>query len=597
MLAEAAKELDMEARDGIRTDGSRRSGVATDRRRSSLGMSLDLDAPRRNARASLSARSTDGGVRSSWDHDIMASGPQALVLAAAPGRRKGVHAGYVSGKLRQEDKEDHELRSVCEAIGLKAAQKFSTVRQAFRYLDADHDGKISRSEMQYFFRAYNFAGDTADRFFNKLDHDNSGEVEYAEFMKYVAPYVQPEAVITCESTNECSSNASTRTPSPTSSTGQPTANSERGVPPDVQSSLTFIGQKAEEKFSHARGVFRCVDCNDDGRISRGEMRYFFRVFNRSEADADKVYEHLANGTSGDVDYYAFVGLLGPFLSLPGTAAAMSQRPEGSRRTSITMSGRSSRTCSARGSLNSICRDSRVPSSADSMDSAFPGKRAEAQELTDAELEKEMRDVMKDIGEKIHLKFRHVRDAFRPLDLSHNGKITLTEMRSFLRGFGWPHDVADRLFKALDHDACGEIDFNAFVAHFDAVLGPANRLASRTELVTEIDDQLKKEVNQIAGILGEKLLTKFSSAREALRTLDLSNDGKITSGDMRLFFRAMCMPVDAANKMFKCLCKDGEDAVDYNDFLTLFGPVDGPGGRWRSVQELKGSPRPAIWTIM
>merc|ERR1712216_92678 len=201
--------------------------------------------------------------------------------------------------------------------------------------------------------------------------------------------------------------------------------------------------------------------------------------------------------------------------------------------------------------------------------------------------------MKDIGEKLPLKFKHVRDAFRPLDLSHNGKITQTEMRSFLRGFGWPHEVADRFFKALDDGNRGEIDYNTFMSHFDAVLGPANRPAHREDLVAVIDDQLKHEINQIAALLCEKLQTKFSSAREALRTLDLSNDGKITQNDMKLFFRTMCMPVDAANKMFKCLCKDGADAVEYDDLLALFGPVDGPGGRWRTVQELKGSPRQSI----
>lgn len=205
--------------------------------------------------------------------------------------------------------------------------------------------------------------------------------------------------------------------------------------------------------------------------------------------------------------------------------------------------------------------------------------------------------MKSIGEKLPLKFKHVRDAFRPLDLSRNGRITLTEMRSFLRGFGWTHDVADRFFRTLDEDSCGELDFNTFMAHFDAVLGPANVPALRGELVSGVDAQLTQEVNQFAGILSEKLLTKFSSARQALRTLDLSNDGKITRSDMKLFCRTMCMPVDAANKMFKVLCKDGADYVEYEDFLALFGPVDGPGGRWRTVQELKGCPRQQIWTIM
>lgn len=227
-------------------------------------------------------------------------------------------------------------------------------------------------------------------------------------------------------------------------------------------------------------------------------------------------------------------------------------------------------------------------------------------MTQAQLEKEMCDVMKDIGEKLPLKFKHVRDAFRPLDLSHNGKITQSEMRSFLRGFGWPHDVADRFFRALDEDASGEIDFNTFIAHFDVVLGPANRPAQRgnlVELCGESDVHFRQEVNQVAAVLSEKLLTKFSSARfparEALRTLDLSNDGKITLQDMKLFFRTMCMPSDGATKLFKWLCKEGADYVAYDDFLALFGTVKPGGGRWRAVQELDGMSRPSgppAWTI-
>merc|ERR1712146_672282 len=87
------------------------------------------------------------------------------------------------------------------------------------------------------------------------------------------------------------------------------------------------------------------------------------------------------------------------------------------------------------------------------------------ESAPVDVEKEMRDIMKDIAEKLPLKFKHVRDAFRPLDLSRNGKITQTEMRSFLRGFCWPHEVANRFFKALDDGNRGEIDYNAFMSHF------------------------------------------------------------------------------------------------------------------------------------
>jgi Ca2+-binding EF-hand superfamily protein len=494
-----------------------------------------------------------------------------------------VHSGICLAKLGPEDREEHELRMICEQIGMKAAQKFSTVRDAFRYLDADHDGKISLSEMKYFFRAYNFSENIAERFFSRLDSDASGEVEYAEFMNFVAPHVQPDYVATCCST-QCSSGASTRAPSPHADTSQPRVDDRKTMDPELQSTFEFIGRKAMEKFSNAREAFRYVDCNGDGSISRREMRYFFRAFNLSETEADKFFDHMDGDVSGEVDYHEFVCLLGPFLDLPGTAAVMLQRPEGHP---SNRPPRRSPHVSSRGSCSQITHTPSLTGASDF------SERADAKFETFAEIEKEMRSVMKDIGEKLPLKFRHVRDAFRPLDLSHDGRITQTEMRSFLRGFGWPHEVADRLFKTLDEDQCGSIDFNLFMSHFDVVLGPANRPALRTELVPETDGKLKQEVNQVAAVLSEKLLTKYSNARQALSTLDLSNDGQITLSEMKLFFRSMCMPLDAATNVFNCLCEDGANTVKYDDFLRLFGPVRRSGGRWRTVQALEAMASPRL----
>merc|ERR1711912_63249 len=154
----------------------------------------------------------------------------------------------------------------------------------------DHDGKISRREMQYFFRAYNIPGPMADRFFDHLDRDKSGEVQYQEFMAYVAPYVQPTQIEGSAEMTDCNSNASTRTPSPFGCTSQPSGTTKQTISPEIKAMLEFIAKKAREKFSHAREVFRCVDCNDDGSITRKEMHYFFRVFNMPEVNADTVFD-------------------------------------------------------------------------------------------------------------------------------------------------------------------------------------------------------------------------------------------------------------------------------------------------------------------
>lgn len=204
--------------------------------------------------------------------------------------------------------------------------------------------------------------------------------------------------------------------------------------------------------------------------------------------------------------------------------------------------------------------------------------------------------MEDIGRKLPLHFRHVRDAFRPLDLAKDGKITRSEMRSFLRGFGWSHEIADRLFALADEEGCGTVDYTEFMSHFESVLGPANRPAARSPAIAVKDPNIEREINEIAMIVGEKLVTKFQNSRQAFSPLDLSNTGCITKSEMRRFFRNLNMPNDAADKVYGALLRNGSQTVVYDDFMCLFGPTTLPGGRWRSVDELTNTPRPSIWRI-
>jgi len=381
--------------------------------------------------------------------------------------------------------------------------------------------------MQYFFRAYNFDGNIADKFFNKLDRDGSGDIDYLEFMKFVAPYVQPDNATAACQFNEGDSEPSTRTPSPH---GMQIFVENEAMDPELRSIFEFIGKKASQKFSNAREAFRRVDTNSDGTISRGEMQTFFRAFNLSGMQADRVFDHMDVHGFGEIDYHSFVRFLGPFLELPGTNSLMHQRQ-----------GVGHNHPSRRSSLPNEPSISCASECSDGAGGRMDGHRPAPM------LEKEMRNIMKDIGEKLPLKFKHVRDAFRPLDLEQNGKIKPTEMRYFLRGFCYTDDIADRLFKALEESECGTVDFNVFLSHFGAVLGPANRLPYRCDLVPETDDKLSKEVNLLAAILREKLLTKYGSARQALSNLDLEGHGQITWSEMRRLFLHHALPLEDAAK--------------------------------------------------
>jgi Ca2+-binding EF-hand superfamily protein len=253
--------------------------------------------------------------------------------------------------------------------------------------------------------------------------------------------------------------------------------------------------------------------------------------------------------------------------------------------------------------------------------------------------------MEDIGRKLPLKFNKPRDAFRCLDVERDGQITPSEMRSFLRGFGWGEDVADRLFALLDEEERGEVDYNMFMAHFAPVLGPALFPATRSRLLQpplagkleprlgsptssctgtvsvlgsviapsgsgapsnistclSEEKDIDRQLNAVAKILGEKMRTKFRNGREALRSLNLRNEGQITRSEMRTFFRHMCLPIHDADAFFDGLKPEcagtavGEGTVRYDDLVALLCPPNGNTAtkplHWRAMEDLREAPMP------
>jgi len=308
--------------------------------------------------------------------------------------------------------------------------------------------------------------------------------------------------------------------------------------------------------------------------------------------ADAFFERLDEDRSGVVDYREFLKHVGPYIDLPGIASAMQPPPklaQGSSR----QSRRSSRSSSKE-------KVSPIPQTPEEPIPDFQTEAADVDALQEmARFERELRQVMQDIGQKLPLKFKHVRDAFRTLDLAKDGKITRAEMRSFFRGFGWPEDVADRVFNMLDEEGHGEVDYNQFMAYFESVLGPANRPAPRARNLSAATPVLEREVNEIASVISEKIATKFRKPRDAFSALDLTNDGLITRNEMRVFFRTMCMPVSAADKVYDALNTNGSDMIKCDDFKALFGlgPIVRPGGHWNYQDDQRDVQNPVVWRLM
>jgi Ca2+-binding EF-hand superfamily protein len=193
------------------------------------------------------------------------------------------------------------------------------------------------------------------------------------------------------------------------------------------------------------------------------------------------------------------------------------------------------------------------------------------------LQRELRNVLEDIARLLPLKFKHPRDAFRPLDVNRVGRIDKEEMRGFLRGFGHTEETADRIFELLADGSSKEgetptVNFRDFMSHFDPVLGPQFRRARRAPLIAVQDQSLEREVNVIGAILKERLTTKYKDIREAFRALDLNHDGSISYTEMRTFMGQFNLPVESADKFWAVFDEDGSGEIQFDEFMALFGDL-------------------------
>jgi len=485
-------------------------------------------------------------------------------------RMRGFESDFSGMSGRKPDslsKEEQEILRLCEAISTKAAAKFRTTREALRHVDAERDGNITKSEMYYFFRAYNLPPESAEKFFNYLDAEKLGEVPYTRFVRFVCPFIH----------NAMSGDARKK-PSITS-LAEVDEDQLQSTKTEFADVLGLIEDKAAQKYTQLRHAFRAVERNEAGTIKKSEIRHFFRAFNIPQEMADQFFNRLDRDRVGEVSWLDFQTMMGPVIQPDHYVHASPRKtPRSARQTGDSLKSQISLK-SQKSDAFEMPLENKLPDlsprDARQKDSrTLHGDAFSEGKVLDLKTRRELRKLMSDIGTKLPLKFKHVRDAFRVLDLQRNGCITRAEMRGFFRGFGHDDEVADKVFDLCDSAGAGEVDFASFMIHFDPVLGPAFRQAKRAPRIKVEDPRLSKEVNDIAAVIEARLTTKYRSIQDAFRALDLNKDGTVSKSEMRTFVRNFGMSNDAADKIFQALDTDNQGEIMYMKFMALFRPHDG-----------------------
>jgi len=151
---------------------------------------------------------------------------------------------------------------------------FRELRQAFRWVDLNKDGKVTRAEVENFFRVFGVPIEIAEYLFVLLDAEGADEINHSDFVDVFGHAM----------------GIGHREPSHKKQIDLP---GER----DLERELNEIMKVVEShmlKFSHPREALRSLDLTHDGQITRDEVRTFFQRFGLQHDSADHVFDHLCS---------------------------------------------------------------------------------------------------------------------------------------------------------------------------------------------------------------------------------------------------------------------------------------------------------------
>lgn len=165
-------------------------------------------------------------------------------------------------------------------------------------MDLSKDGKVTRAEVENFFRVFSVPVETAEYLFVLLDAEESDEINHSDFVDVFGPAMGIGH-------HEPSHKKQVELPG------------ERDLEREVNEIMRIM-EGHMLKFAHPREALRSLDLSHDGWITRGEMHAFFQRFGVDNASADDVFNLLlrSNGRTDEQQlcrYHDFMKLFDPVM--------------------------------------------------------------------------------------------------------------------------------------------------------------------------------------------------------------------------------------------------------------------------------------------
>jgi len=344
----------------------------------------------------------------------------------------------------------YTVKQIKELVARRLGGKYKSACAAFRNIDMDKGGCLDKSELRHFIKTLNveLVEEDYEMLYRELDCDNSGSINYEEFLYWFGEAICGAPWQVRESTGLCTAGV----PHAVNSAPRPTLLS-------VKEALRLLHLKLTETSTSVNKVFKRYNKGRSTKLSRRQFKLMFDNYHLHVSD-ERVVEIIkyVQSSHGDlpvdgigVGFALFVKEFGKSIAGEAFVGVANQNP---------------------GSAE-LCK---VPKPTPKC----TAKEARAMLIT-----------------KLVTNFKHNRTAFTRFNLARDHAMTKDELRYALTHYHIHLDDAefDKFVSEFDEDGNGTIDFREFISVVGAeVSGTQDNGLSVT--MQAADDRQKKRLKDL-----------------------------------------------------------------------------------------------------
>ena len=455
----------------------------------------------------------------------------------------------------------------------KLGDRFSTVRRAFRTMDKDKSGNITRVELKNILDTFclPMEHEEFEQLMNHFDSDHDGYISYEEFLSIVANEIQPQILAGNAGLQQ---NGDVQPQKPSNFDENNKRRPKRQFQTEYSSSYVRPGyiplksldelkiyhdfiKKISTEFKSLEEAFMAIDIHREGYITKDELKEVLDNFAFKMSNSQ--FEALVNVFDTDHDgKISFREFLQQVKHCNDEEAA---EEEDAR-------------------IREMLEFDKSPAAQRRLQKI----KSKTKKLTSYEF----------LMEKIWENSDTIHEAFKKMDTDRSGSLSAAELKSMLDSYAFkvPDEVFANMLGLFDSDGDGEISYHEFMTQVKrSVAGksgyvdagsadagdddgneeggasPSSGGVRKPKMTAAERKKVAKRKKTLKALLS-KIGEKFNSVRKAFMEMDKDKSGTLDYEELRMVLESTGYKIDddIFDDVLEVFDKDCDGEVDYHEFL-------------------------------